>query len=172
MTLVELMVGLAVGLFVSTLPRSGTVRWQAVLAGLSVVGLCGLSFIFGPKFAAGHPLVGVESFALVALLYGVLVHLSAGGNRWSMLQIPGARLTSDLAYGIYLTHMLVIEYFMKVRPGAYSWLLLTAIVIGCYAVALALRYSVEVPFLKLRDNFALFRKSRAASRSQDRSTTA
>ena len=103
----------------------------------------------------------MQSFALVALAYGVLVHLSAGGNRWSALHVPGARLTSDLAYSLYLTHVIVMHRFMAVKESPYSWLFLAGIVAGCYAVALALRYSVEIPFLKIRDNFAPFKGSRA-----------
>lgn len=152
--------GLAVGLFVATLPRPVNVRVSVVLAVLSVAALFGLSFMFGSAFSAAHPLAGLLGFAPVALVYGGLVHVSAGGNHWSALRLPGARLTSDISYSLYLTHMLVIQRFMGVKPGAYSLLLLAGVVVGCYAGALALRYLVEMPFLKVRDNFAPFQRWR------------
>ncbi len=152
--------GLAAGLFVSTLPRPVNVRVSAVLAVGSVVALFGLSFMFGSAFSAAHPLAGLQGFAPVALVYGVLVHVSAGGNRWSALRIPGARLTSDISYSLYLTHMLIIQRFMGVKPGAYSLLLLLGVVGGCYVAGLALRYLGEMPFLKVRDHFAPFHRWR------------
>ena len=158
--------GLAVGLFVATLPRSGKIRREGILA---VGALFGVSFIWGQKFAAGHPLAGLEDFAVVAVVYGVLVHLSAGGNRWSRLRLPGARLTSDLAYSLYLTHCLVIFRFAGIWPVRYPWLMLVAIVAVCYAAALVLRYGVEIPFLKIRDSVAVFRKWRAGRFYRNRS---
>jgi peptidoglycan/LPS O-acetylase OafA/YrhL len=151
--------GLAVGVFVATLPRPRR-TWAAVLMAAVALGtLLVMAHYRGVNREAASPLhwFQVFSFAPISIAYGLLAHISAGGNAWARLPIPGLRFIADISYSLYLTHYIVIRFFERAllpRVSAdYAPLMTLAMLALVFAAGTAMRYAVEIPFLKLRDRF-------------------
>lgn len=139
--------GLAAGVFVATLPKPRASRGLAAAA-LAAIGLL-TAWTLTPE---SHFLM-VARPMLLALGFGTLVYASVGDNAWARLRIPGATIVADLAYSLYLTHPMVEK---TVRQFAAGHGLPLEVQIGMFLVltvvaSLALRYGVELPFLRLRD---------------------
>jgi peptidoglycan/LPS O-acetylase OafA/YrhL len=138
--------GLAAGVFVATLPRPRpTPRLLAAL--LAALGLLAVL-----TFAPRPEVVEVQRFALVALVFGVIVFASTGDSAWSRLRLPGAAFVADLSYSLYLTHLIAEKFVTRFCPTLAVWVQIAAFLGLTLVMSLALRYLVEIPFLKLRDH--------------------
>ena len=109
-------------------------------------------------------------FTVIALAFGWLVRFSAGGNAWSRTSIPGMKFIAEISYSLYLLHLIVIGLVNR-RWGALEFSLPQTVgaFVACLAAATALRYAVEIPFLRVRDAFHPFRprRSEAGTKQSD-----
>jgi len=135
---------LAVGILVATMPRPRHAARSAFAAVVAVAGLLALSAVSPERWFVFF------GYLPVALCYGVLVHVSAGGNAWSGVNIPGAKLTSDLSYSLYLTHQTVMLFYAKVWGSGFGYLFTLILIVSCFVAAAVLRYGVELPFMRFR----------------------
>ncbi|MBI3881239.1 MAG: acyltransferase [Verrucomicrobia bacterium] len=151
--------GITMGVFIATLARPQNVRLCLAGAVVAVAGLVALS-----QVAENSWLFQNLGFTLISLAFGWLVHISAGGNFWSRLAVPGARVVADLSYSLYLLHMIVIAFVVRRMPGQPTLVRMAVVLVACFAAAAAMRYAVELPFLKVRDKLNPFaRKSPAVA---------
>ncbi len=77
---------------------------------------------------------------------------------WSRVKVPGAAFIASIFYSVYLSHKLVIHAIIRICewasiPLTSAWGLLL-IEIAIYLAGTALFFSVERPFLQLRNRFA------------------
>ncbi len=142
--------------------------WRLLTAKANLLSLCGVTGIalsmafFGDQIAGftatvfGYPLVAGSAALLVV----------AGSDRHSLMgrhAIPGAQALATGAYSVYLTHKMV---YHAVQELGRHWSAdlppfeLTAGLLLALLVGSALYWSVERPFLKLRDRFTVDRPIR------------
>ena len=132
--------------------------------------LLGIGLIIGAYFVCSYQYTvhaSVFGFPLVAIAYGTIV--AAAVSPSCFLYKLKAGISGNIAalsYAIYLSHKGVIhltqELFMKWGiAGDSNWMFLLCILASLLG-ALALRYAVERPFLRLRDRIL---QNRQASRS-------
>ncbi|MGC1457100.1 MAG: acyltransferase [Steroidobacteraceae bacterium] len=143
--------------------------WELLMAKANLLSLCGVTGIaasmvfFGGQIAGftatlfGYPLVAASAALLVV----------AGSDRHSLIgrhAIPGAQALATGAYSLYLTHKMVYHAVQELgrhwsanrQPFELAAGLLLALLVGS-----ALYWSVERPFLKLRDRLTMSRSLRA-----------
>ena len=136
--------------------------WRGLTRRSNLLALCGVTGIalsttfFGDQVAGwlptlfGYPLLGCSAALLVI----------AGSDNHSIVRrcaIPGVRALATAAYSLYLTHKMM---FHVVQMSALRWPGLQHVALGvALLVALAagtiLYWSVERPFLKLRERLAV-----------------
>jgi peptidoglycan/LPS O-acetylase OafA/YrhL len=136
--------------------------WRMLTRQSNLLALCGVTGIalsttfFGDQVAGwlptlfGYPLLGCSAALLVI----------AGSDNHSIVRrcaVPGARALATAAYSLYLTHKMM---FHVVQMSALRWPWLQHVALGvALLVALAagtvLYWSVERPFLKLRERLAV-----------------
>jgi peptidoglycan/LPS O-acetylase OafA/YrhL len=158
--------GLAVGVFLATLPNPRPGRGVLVAAVLAAVALAGLAWVLEPAPEAAEALAGVteffrfQQFAVLAGVFGTFVYSGLAYRDWAGWRIPGAATLADLSYSLYLTHVVALEVVaqgLKNVPLAAGFAVFVAL---AAAASLAIRYLVEVPCLRLRDRFDPFRGPR------------
>jgi peptidoglycan/LPS O-acetylase OafA/YrhL len=143
--------------------------WRLLTAKANLLSLCGVTGIalsmvfFGEQIAGftatlfGYPLVAGSAALLVV----------AGSNRHSVMgryAIPGAQPLATGAYSLYLSHKMVYHAVQELgrhwsahrQPFELAAGLLLALLVGS-----GLYWSVERPFLKLRDRLTKSRSLRA-----------
>jgi peptidoglycan/LPS O-acetylase OafA/YrhL len=141
--------GLAAGLLTATLPKPPRSVW------VSTARIAAAALVVALALVPRSGLLELQHFAPLALLYGTLVYTSVGDGWWPRLRIPGARIIADLSYSLYLMHPIAEKVVSS--HVATSSLAARLVVFGIVSIALslALRYGVEVPFLRLRDRSRL-----------------
>ena len=113
------------------------------------------------KTAAGM----VFAYPILALGLGLITASALSENAvLSRFKMPGAKTVAILAYSLYLTHKEVSAIVGRLMPhlqdeGGARWLLILAC--SSLAVATALYFAVERPFLLLRDRHLRLPKSNA-----------
>ena len=137
--------GLASGVIVATWPppRSGRLPGLVTLVAFATVLVFTVARL-GEAFES-------QRGAILAVLFGMVVHGSTGEGAWARLRLPGARLVADLSYSTYLTHPIAEKVVMRILPSASAFLKVAALCMLAVVLATLLRALVEVPFLKLRD---------------------
>jgi peptidoglycan/LPS O-acetylase OafA/YrhL len=151
--------GLLAGVVVALIQTFRPLWWRRLTARANLLSLCGATGIavsmafFGDQIAGltatlfGYPLVAASAALLVV----------AGSDRHSVMgryAIPGTQALATGAYSFYLTHKMVYHAVQELgRHGSadlrryeLALALLAAVLVGS-----ALYWSVERPFLKLRD---------------------
>jgi peptidoglycan/LPS O-acetylase OafA/YrhL len=97
----------------------------------------------------------VIGFPLMALALALLVMVAADRQCWfGRLRVPGAKIIATLAYSLYLTHKEVAhldERWLPKLMDAQDWNSVAVIAISCLAVAALFYFTIERPFLALRD---------------------
>lgn len=97
----------------------------------------------------------VIGFPLMALALALLVMVAADRQCWfGRLRVPGAKIIATLAYSLYLTHKEVAhldERWLPKLMDAQDWKSVAVIAISCLAVAALFYFTIERPFLALRD---------------------
>ena len=136
--------------------------WQALarrrnlLTATAVAGVAAVMLMFRDGEVAGF-FAAVLGFPLLALSMSLLV--IAGANRRSLIgrwAVPGAGALAAGAYSLYLSHKIVfhqVELWSQTWPPAERRFAFAVAFAGALAVAAALYWLVERPFLKLRDRF-------------------
>jgi peptidoglycan/LPS O-acetylase OafA/YrhL len=138
-------------------------RWWRVLTMRSnLLALCGVTGValsttfFGDQIAGwlptmfGYPLLGCSAALLVI----------AGSDNHSIVRrcaVPGVRALATAAYSLYLTHKMVfhaVQMSALQWPGLQQFALEGALIVALGAGAV-LYWSVERPFLKLRERLAV-----------------
>jgi peptidoglycan/LPS O-acetylase OafA/YrhL len=127
-------------------------NWLLV-AGVALLG-CTL-WIFADRFGPVGTMVG---FPMMAIGFAMLVAAAAETRCWfGRMRVPGARMFAVLAYSLYLTHKEVAHLDELCLPSvmaARDWRAVVVMIVSCLAVAAALYFAVERPFLVLRDRRA------------------
>jgi len=97
----------------------------------------------------------IVGFPLISWGLALITASAMSANGWlARVRVPGAKGMASLAFALYLTHKAVGHLVMTRLPGIaavqgpVSWLLYA---VGCLGAAMALHFSVERPFLALRD---------------------
>lgn len=139
------MEGLAVGMFLATLPKSKAGASLATTAALALGVLAWFIVTDLPE------LVVLHRCTLLALIFGTFVYASVGENRWATWRVPGTRFIADLSYSLYLTHPIALRVVQRMLPTRNPVWQLVAFAVLTLAASVALRYGVEVPFLNWRD---------------------
>jgi peptidoglycan/LPS O-acetylase OafA/YrhL len=140
--------GLAAGVFVATLPTLRSHGWAFLAAAALAVLLIQVKID-----SAAVAAYDFQKFLMTALAFGVLVYVSVGDNPWARTNIAGARFIADLSYSLYLVHPILLKVVDRLSP-AHPFAGQAALVPLTLAVAMLLRYGVELPFIKLRDRLA------------------
>jgi peptidoglycan/LPS O-acetylase OafA/YrhL len=132
--------------------------WSAVLrranlllvAGVALLG-CTL-WIFADRLGAVGTVIG---FPLMAVALAMLVAAAAETRCWfGRMRVPGAKMVATLAFSLYLTHKEVAHLDALWLPrvmDAHGWESVGVLVVSCLAVAAVLYFTVERPFLMMRD---------------------
>ena len=144
--------GLAVGLVVATLPRPS-------LPLALVVGPAGLAAGVGLAMEAGRGDLGVvhmQQFMPISVAFGLAVWASQADTRWRRLELPGAASVAALSYALYLVHLIFLHpsarpTLDRLIPGGTLVGRTGGVLVLITGTAVALRYGVERPFLRLRD---------------------
>jgi peptidoglycan/LPS O-acetylase OafA/YrhL len=132
--------------------------WERMVRHANVLLLAGVAstacvlWIFTDRFG---PVGTVIGFPLMATAMAMLVAAGSDTPCWfGRLRFPGAKLVAMLAFSLYLTHKEVAHLDELYFPGVMSvanWRSASLIAASCLAVAAALYFAVERPFLVLRD---------------------
>jgi peptidoglycan/LPS O-acetylase OafA/YrhL len=132
--------------------------WSAVLrranlllvAGVALLG-CTL-WIFADRLGAVGTVIG---FPLMAVALAMLVAAAAETRCWfGRMRVLGAKMVATLAFSLYLTHKEVAHLDALWLPrvmDAHGWESVGVLVVSCLAVAAVLYFTVERPFLMMRD---------------------
>ncbi len=149
-----LLAGVALALIRIYRPR----WWSALLqranwllaGGVALMGIT--LWIFADRLS---PVGTVIGFPLMALALALLVMVAADGQSWfGRLRVPGAKMVATLAYSLYLTHKEIAHLDGLWLPrvmDARSWLTVGVMAVSCLAGAAVFYFTIERPFLKLRD---------------------
>jgi peptidoglycan/LPS O-acetylase OafA/YrhL len=161
--------GLLAGVVVALIQTFRPSRWQRLCAKSNLLCVCGVTGLavsmafFGDQVSGfvptlfGYPLVAVSAALLVV----------AGSDRHSVMgryAIPGAAALATGAYSLYLTHKMVYQAIQELGrhwPAALQPFELTLGLLAALLAGTALYWSVERPFLKLRDRLSVSRSLRA-----------
>jgi peptidoglycan/LPS O-acetylase OafA/YrhL len=136
--------------------------WRVLTKQSNLLALCGVTGIavsttfFGDQLTTllptmfGYPLLGCSATLLV-------IAGSDNGSIVGRCAIPGVRALATGAYSLYLTHKMM---FHAVQKAALHWPGLQHVALGvglvvALAAGTALYWSVERPFLKLRERLAV-----------------
>lgn len=95
----------------------------------------------------------VVGFPVLSAGLGLVVAAATCNRGVIQIRIPGARGLAILAYSLYLTHKAVAHVDRAIFPWmeqSTSWLTAGIYALSCLAVAAALYFAVERPFLMLR----------------------
>jgi peptidoglycan/LPS O-acetylase OafA/YrhL len=158
-----LLMGIAIAALHQFLPglRNGLRRYGNVLivAGLLMLGLAWIVCADEMSYRAS-----TYGFTLISIAYGVI--LTAAISPASILYRFSSKITSFIAalsYAIYLSHKGIIHlaqpFFGKLGIEPDSSLMFLFCAISCLLGALLLRYTIEKPFLKLRDEILKKKKT-------------
>ncbi len=139
---------LAIGMLISTLPRPQNTKTLSILAAAAIPLL--LAYAGVPR----TDLHAWQHFALVGVLFGILVYASVSGVGWINRRLPGAALIAELSYALYLLHLIVSKAVVKLFPAMNLTLRLVVFFVLTFVTALLMRYLIERPFLALRDRRA------------------
>jgi peptidoglycan/LPS O-acetylase OafA/YrhL len=132
--------------------------WSAMLqranwllaGGVALMG-CTL-WIFADRLSPAGTVIG---FPLMAVALAMLVMAAADRRCWfGRVQVPGAKMVATLSYSLYLTHKEVAHLDTLWLPnvmGAHDWRTVGVVVVSCLAVAGFMYFTIERPFLALRD---------------------
>jgi peptidoglycan/LPS O-acetylase OafA/YrhL len=152
-----LLIGVAVAAFYNYLPSLFS-RLSKYANGLIAVGLLILTityFVYGNNVDFAR---SIFSFPLVSIGFGFLVAGAIMPNSLLYKWKSGVlSMIAKLSYSLYLIHMGVILLVQKIFSGwgiaKDSNLMLLLSIIFCFAIALILHYSIEKPFMKMREQF-------------------
>jgi peptidoglycan/LPS O-acetylase OafA/YrhL len=153
--------GLLVGVAIASLYQFSPKLWgkiskfgnQSII--LSIVLLTLAYFYFSDM---GSYSTSIWGFPLIAIAYGFMVLGAISPS--SFLYNWNSRITTliaTLSYAIYLSHKIIFhvvqELFTKLSIAKDSNLTFVLSMLFCVLVALLLHYSIEKPFMKMRDRF-------------------
>jgi peptidoglycan/LPS O-acetylase OafA/YrhL len=149
-----LLAGVALALMRIFRPES----WSAILqranwllAGGVVLMGCTL-WIFADRLSPAGTVIG---FPLMAVAMAMLTMAAADGRCWfGRMRMPGAKMVATLSYSLYLTHKEIAHLdtvWLPTVMGAHDWRTVGVIVVSCLAVAGGVHFTIERPFLALRD---------------------
>lgn len=140
-------------------------RWWAALAQrghlLTVGGLALVTFAGWCSLTRGHSVTGravvSDLFAFPMLGVGFALLTASALSTHGLLarvRVPGAKLLATLAFGLYLTHKEAVHLLLQLFPGLpdNTYRVLPLYLGACLAVAGALYFSIERPFLALREH--------------------
>lgn len=150
---------LLAGIALAAMRSYGTRSWAWIERHANIVALIGVTLTAACMFGFDERRMGfaanVFGYPVLALAMGTLVAAAAAGRGvLSTLQLPGVEWLALASYSLYLSHKMVYGQlhgrFAAVVDGHGIWtaLLYAGIIL---AVGAALHYSVERPFLKLRE---------------------
>jgi peptidoglycan/LPS O-acetylase OafA/YrhL len=132
--------------------------WSAVLerANWLVAGGVALMAFTLWLFADRVSTIGnVIGFPVMALALALLVMAAADRQSgFGRLRVPGAKMVATLAYSLYLTHKEVAHLDERWLPkimDARDWKTVAVLIVSCLAVAALFYFTIERPFLALRD---------------------
>ena len=121
-----------------------------LVAGVALLG-CTL-WIFADRLGAVGTVIG---FPLMAVALAMLVAAAAETRCWfGRMRVLGAKMVATLAFSLYLTHKEVAHLDALWLPrvmDAHGWESVGVLVVSCLAVAAVLYFTVERPFLMMRD---------------------
>jgi peptidoglycan/LPS O-acetylase OafA/YrhL len=138
--------GLAVGLFLATLPPLALSRWAA--AGTAA---CGIAFVAASTLLFPNASVMTwQGFFLTAIAFGAIVLSLLGRASWMDVRVPGAAWVADLSYSLYLFHPSVFA-FVETKGTRLGALALPVALLSSVGIAYVVRRWVELPMLRLRD---------------------
>jgi peptidoglycan/LPS O-acetylase OafA/YrhL len=155
--------GLLAGVVAALIQSFRPAWWRLLISKSNLLALCGVTGIalatvfFGDQIAGVLPTV--FGYPLVAGSAAMLV--IAGSDSHSVVSrcaIPGVGALATAAYSLYLTHKMV---FHAVQMSALRWpaglqhLALAGALLAALIAGTALYWSVERPFLKLRERLAV-----------------
>jgi peptidoglycan/LPS O-acetylase OafA/YrhL len=137
--------------------------WRALTAWSNLLALCGVTGValsivfFGDQLATllptvfGYPLLGCSAALLVI----------AGSDNRSIVSrcgaVPGVRALATGAYSLYLTHKMMLHAVQRAAlhwPGLQHFALGVGLMVAL-AAGTTLYWSVERPFLRLRERLAM-----------------
>ena len=132
--------------------------WSAIVERANLLLASGIA-LFGVTlwmFADRGSAVGtVVGFPLLALALAMLVMAAADRRCWfGRVRVPGAKIIAMLAYSLYLTHKEVAHLDERWLPkimDAHNTGTVAVLVVSCIAVAALFYFTIERPFLLLRD---------------------
>jgi peptidoglycan/LPS O-acetylase OafA/YrhL len=152
-----LLAGVALALMRIYRPRwwSGLLqRASWLLAGGVALMACTL-WLFADRLSPAGTVIG---FPVMALALAMLVMAAADRQSWfGRLRVPGARMVATLAYSLYLTHKEIAHLDERWLPkimDAHDWKTVAVLILSCLAVAALFYFTIERPFLALRDRRA------------------
>jgi len=150
--------GLLAGVALALMRSYRPIWWSTLLQRANWLLACGIIlmgitlWLFADRLSAIGTVIG---FPLMAIAFGLLVMAAADRRCWfGRARIPGAKLVATLAYSLYLTHKEVAhldELWLPKLMDARSWKTVAILAVSCLAVAALFYFSVERPFLALRD---------------------
>lgn len=155
--------GLLAGLTLALIQRFRPTWWGnasrrghvSLLAGCSLVGFS--LYVFKDRFTsqAGPAALGtILGFPLISLGLAFVVASALSDNGLLRHKLPLMKLIATLAFSLYLTHKFIANLARTYLPnltGQRDWKTLVTYIIACFAVAAILHYTIERPFLLLRD---------------------
>ncbi|MEH6422518.1 acyltransferase family protein [Pseudomonas sp. CGJS7] len=171
--------GLLFGVVLAAIRAYRPDAWAAMMRRSGVLALLGVVAV-GAAIAVSQQRLGllasVWSFPLVSLGMALLVAAGAAEQRWTgRLRVPGAGWLAAASFSLYLTH----KASFHLAQTAYgeqlegSGVLALAAYAGAALVGGALlHYSVERPFLRLRERLARRRAQTAANAGASTTTSA
>jgi len=146
--------GFVVGIVVAILRNRGfAVSPSVALAGLSVCAI-GLALWLGSHEFLGQ-ITRVDAWlvpTVLALLFGVMVFCAACLPDRALRFEPFFRVNARLSYALYLVHLPLLPLAMALSADQHFLVFWGSYLILSYALALAIHFSVERPFLILKDS--------------------
>jgi peptidoglycan/LPS O-acetylase OafA/YrhL len=154
--------GLLCGLALATLRSFKPEWWKRaeahgnvlLVAGLLVVtvGMAVFQFDYPSLGAPAGFLIG---FPLVSFGFALLVAAAVCPRGVLTRRLPGANVVAALAFSLYLTHKSVAHVDALLLPWLkdhQDWVAAGIYAVTCFAIAAAIYFAVERPFLRLRDH--------------------
>lgn len=124
--------------------------------GLALTLLAG--WLFHDRYTSASNAAGLGTifgFPVLALGLGLAVASTLSANGWlGRVKIPGASIFATLAFTLYLTHREVVRLTQHLLPATVQWnssLALAGYHVACWVAAALLYFTIELPFLWLRD---------------------
>jgi peptidoglycan/LPS O-acetylase OafA/YrhL len=149
--------GLIVGVAIAGAYHFLPLFWGKIARHGNLFILLGLLVLTGAYFVCYRQMsfnASIFGFPLVAIGYGLMVVGAVSAN--SFLYKWHSRVTTliaSLSYAVYLTHKAVIHITHKLLDGYTidSNLMLLICIVTCLSAALLLHWTIEKPFMKLRN---------------------